>query len=187
MYGFDMRELGFYYLEGGNEEDDMIPPNSTTLFVLKGSLAVESLTHALKELINDQWDWQIHRIAHDAFAVVFPSANSVCFTLRSTFVPLLDDVEVKAGPLVVDPDATTWLLETRIRVRGIPAKLRQEPTIKEMLSVVGRVVDIESISPDRNGWIVAKIWCQDPSKIKGRYEIFKKKAGFVLIVEAEGG
>jgi hypothetical protein len=146
MYGFSMRELGVYYLEGGNEEDELIPPNSATLSVLKGSLTVESRTHALKELINDQWGWQIHRIAHDAFAAISPSADSVRFALRSTFLPLLDDVEVKAGPPVVDPDATTWLLETRIRVRGIPAKLRQDSAIKEMLSIVGRVIDIDPSS-----------------------------------------
>jgi hypothetical protein len=64
-------------------------------------------------------------------------------------------MEVKVGPLVVDPEASTWLLETWIHVKGIHSKLRQPDIIKEVLSMVGRVVEVEELPSLRDNPIHA--------------------------------
>jgi hypothetical protein len=56
MYGFGMRELGFYYLDGGLEDEEVQAPNFATMSVLKGSPSAVSLENSLCDLINDQWD-----------------------------------------------------------------------------------------------------------------------------------
>ena len=101
----------------------MIPPNAASLTVLKGNPSVTSIDAALREY-DEKWDWKVRQISASTFSVIFPTPEMLRFGRRSAFLPLPENVEVKVGPPIANPEAVTWLQELWIKVKGFPEKFQ---------------------------------------------------------------
>lgn len=136
-----------------------------------------------------------HGGAQELFSVVYPSRDVLHMAKKSGTLNLpISEHKAEVGEPFSEPHAVSQLQEGWVRVYGVPDKLRQAPLIKEFLRVVGKVVTIDELSlvrPDMGGIrgapVQAKIWCRDPALIKGTYEVFRARNGFLMRVELETG
>lgn len=174
-------------LEGGSEEEEVIPPNAASLVITEREATVESLKADLNDMWESEWDWKINQARKNCFSVVYPSAAALRMSKKSgTFSLSISEHKAEVGEPLVGPQATSWLQETWIRVFGIPDKLRQEPLIKEILRAVGKAVMVDEKFLNMVGEPVrAKILCRKREKIKGTFEIFRGTGGFVMRIERE--
>lgn len=62
MYGFGVKDQGFYLLEGGSEEEVQLPANAASLVVTDGEATEESLRLDLNDMWDSDWDWQVTEV-----------------------------------------------------------------------------------------------------------------------------
>jgi hypothetical protein len=79
-YGYAVDGVGFHYLEV--EESMLVPESAATdheAIVIAGEnrLTYGLLSHDLKALVEDNWDWQVKRISDTNFLVVCPTKASL--------------------------------------------------------------------------------------------------------------
>ena len=71
--GYGVEGRGFFHVS--IPEDLMKKPmaNTAKIFVEKGNFSAEELMEELRELVDDNWDWQVRKLSTTDFMVVFPS------------------------------------------------------------------------------------------------------------------
>lgn len=119
MYGFGIKGMGFYMLEGGPDDVVELPPNAASLVVTEGEAMVESLRADLNDMWETEWDWQIVQVRKNCFSVVYPSKEALRMTKKSGTITLpISEHRAEVGELFREPRAVSWLRECWIRVFG---------------------------------------------------------------------
>lgn len=87
-----------------------------------------------------------------------------------------------------EPLIVSFLQETWVKVHGIPDKLCVVPTMKDLLKIDGKAVVVDESTLSIKGVAVhTKLWCWDPTKVRGRFEMFWGISGFIIRIHPEGG
>lgn len=148
MYGFGMRQLGFYLLEGSVDVEEEVVPNAASVVVTDGEATVESLLTDLRDMLeDDDWYWHIKQVRRNRFAVVFPLKESLRLSKKSDTITLpISKHKTEVGEALVEPQPISWLKEAWIRVHGVPDKLRHVPLVKEFLRVMGKATVMSCLS-----------------------------------------
>ncbi|KAK1616898.1 hypothetical protein QYE76_022415 [Lolium multiflorum] len=75
--GFGGGRQGFCCLEVPDEELQKPVSNSATVILDGGLLSAEQVEDEFKDLVDENWDWQVRQLGTTDFAVVFPSKESL--------------------------------------------------------------------------------------------------------------
>ncbi|KAK1604816.1 hypothetical protein QYE76_028489 [Lolium multiflorum] len=75
--GFGGGRQGFCCLEVPEEELQKPASNSATVILEGGHLSAEQVEDEFKDLVDENWNWQVRQLGTTDFAVVFPSKESL--------------------------------------------------------------------------------------------------------------
>jgi hypothetical protein len=102
-----------------------------------------------KDLVDENWAWQVRQLSEFDFAVVFPSKESLRIAIRGGGLTLPSSklkaiITVPSG----DPLASESLVETWVRLIGVPPPLRHADRLLLSIRELGRpvAVDVDSLN-----------------------------------------
>jgi hypothetical protein len=74
--GFGGGWQGFMCCEVPQEELQQPIANSATVIIEQGNLTEDEVEEEFKDLVDENWDWQVRQLSASDFAVVFPSKKA---------------------------------------------------------------------------------------------------------------
>jgi hypothetical protein len=86
--GFGGDSKGFYCLEVAEQELQKPKANSTTVCFEAGELTSEQVEAEFKDLVEEEWDWQVHKVSETGLSLVFPSKQSLRMAIRGGGIKL---------------------------------------------------------------------------------------------------
>ncbi|KAK1692879.1 hypothetical protein QYE76_009576 [Lolium multiflorum] len=148
--GFSGGRQGFLCVEVPEEELQRPASNSATVILDGGRLSEEEVEDEFKDLVDENWNWQVRQLSASDFAVVFPSKESLRIAIRGGGLTLPTS-KIKALVTVPlgDPLASETLEEIWVKLVGVPPPLRLAERLLLSTREVGRpmAVDEDSLSP----------------------------------------
>jgi hypothetical protein len=153
-YGYAVDGVGFHCLEVeemGLAADPAASENEATVIATENRLTCELLTQDLKVLIEDNWDWKVHRISDTYFLVVCPTKASLalCKNLCKNAGGIALPVS-KVSVLFVDPLPHLWasavLSKVWVSLSDVPPCLRRADLLMEGTKMLGRPRMVEEDS-----------------------------------------
>ncbi|KQJ90938.2 hypothetical protein BRADI_4g34877v3 [Brachypodium distachyon] len=178
--------LGFYHLELAASGDDEKASNSALVSIQTTQISSQLLEDELKNLFEEEWDWQVKQLSVLEFAVVFPSKESLRFACKSGRLVLpLNQVLVSIREEEVDAEASSVLSEVWLKLSGIPRKIRDPEILVVAFQMLGKAIEVDGSSLTRNGPVRMKFQCRNPKKIRGSLEIFIHKIAYKIKVVLE--
>ncbi|KAK1602998.1 hypothetical protein QYE76_048210 [Lolium multiflorum] len=185
--GYGGGHKGFMCCEVPQEELQQPIANSATVIIEQGNLSEEEVEDEFKDLVDENWDWQVRRLSPSDFAVVFPSKESLRIAIRGGGLTLPSSklkalITVQVG----DPLASESLVETWVRLIGVPPPLRQADRLLLCTRELGRPigVDMDSLAHP-SAPIRMSVGCQAPVKLQEFITIFVNMQGYRIRVERE--
>ncbi|KAK1670007.1 hypothetical protein QYE76_058166 [Lolium multiflorum] len=185
--GFGGGRQGFMCCEVPQEELHQPTANSATVIIEQGSLTAEEVEEEFKDLVDETWDWQVRQISASDFAVVFPSKESLRIAIRGGGLTLPSS-KLKAiiTMQVGDPLASETLVETWIRLIGVPPPLRHADRLLLCTRELGRPigVDMDSLAHP-SAPIRMSVGCQAPVQLQDYITLFVNMQGYRIRIERE--
>jgi hypothetical protein len=86
--GFGGQREGFFCCEVPEEEMFQRATNSALIILEKEGLNEEHIEEELKDLIDDNWSWQVCKLNVSDFSVIFPSKESLHMAIRGGSITL---------------------------------------------------------------------------------------------------
>ena len=121
------------------------------------------------------------------FSATFPDQISLNTFSKLTTVGLaLYGYEVKISKTNVDPDASSVLQSTWIRIGGVPSFARKVDVIKEITSLVAEPIKVDEFSLLRDEPVRVRLNSRNPANLKGFVEIFFNGVGYEIKFWTEG-
>jgi hypothetical protein len=153
-----------------------------------GSLSAEQLEAEFKDLVDDEWDWQVQKLSK-GFCACLPFEGNLAHgdSRRGLKLPTS-----KCHALVVintgDPSATEHLVEVKVKLFGVPASFRYSNRLLVGTRELGRPLTVNEDSlADTNGPVRITIACRTPIQLPGSLLLFVNMEGFRVRVVREGG
>jgi hypothetical protein len=187
--GFGGDGQGFYCCEVGDEELQKPASNAAAVCIESGSLSAEQLEEEFRDLVDEEWDWQVQKLSVSDFSLVFPSKESSHMAIRGGGLKIPTS---KCHALVVintgDPAATEHLVEVEVKLFGVPPPYRYSDRLLVGTRELGRPlsVDEESLA-DSNGPVRMTIACRSPIQLPESLMLFVNMEGFRVRVVRDGG
>ncbi|KAK1683040.1 hypothetical protein QYE76_043888 [Lolium multiflorum] len=150
--GFGGNRKGFVCCEVPDEEMYQPAVNSALIILEKEGLNEEQLEDELKDLVDDNWAWQVCKLNGTDYSVIFPSKESL-----------------------------QKLEEVWVHLIGVPPPLRRADRLLLSTREVGRpiAVDVESLDHP-NGPIKMSFGCQVPVQLQEHITLFVNMQGFQI-------
>lgn len=127
----------------------------------------------LKNLVDDEWDFKVKRLANGDYIASFPDVLSVEMFSKLNSVDLaLYGLKVKIDKTNIQATTSSMLLPTWVRIYGIPDFAKMEEVVKDLASHAAEpiMVDLASLEGERP--VRVHVNCRDPSKLRGFVEVF---------------
>jgi hypothetical protein len=159
--------------------------NSAIVIIEQGNLTEEEVEDEFKDLVEENWDWQVRQLSPSDFAVVFPSKESLRIAIRGGGLTLPSSkLKALMTVQVGDPLASESLVETWVRLIGIPPPLRQADRLLLSTRELGRPigVDMDSLAHP-SAPIRMSVGCQAPVKLQEFITTFVNMQGYRIRVE----
>ncbi|RLN09096.1 hypothetical protein C2845_PM11G17100 [Panicum miliaceum] len=189
MFGFGVPGQGFYSIELPNKgKPEQFSGLVSVIGGGGGGEATEAKLDAeLKNLVSEQWDFQVRKFTNSEFRVSFPDQSSLdTFSKISKIVLAIYGLKVKISKSSIDPIASVVLQPAWIKIHGVPSFAREEEVIKEITSLVAEPIKVDDFSLLRDEPIRVRVNCRDPAKLRGVVEIFFNGVGYDIKFAAEG-
>jgi hypothetical protein len=185
--GFGGGRPGFCCLEVPEEELQKPVSNSATVILGGGQLSAEQVEDEFKDLVDENWDWQVRQIGPLDFAVVFPSKESLRIAIRGGGLTL-PCTKLKAIVTLPqgDPLAAETLEEVWVRLLGVPPPFRHADRLLLSTREVGRPigVDVASLAhPDAP--VRMSFGCRKGDQLPDHITIFVNMQGYRIQVIRE--
>jgi hypothetical protein len=108
MFGFAVPDQGFYSIIVSGEHDQQ--KAACIIQVLQGEASECKLEEELKNLINEQWDWQVRKVENKEYTTIFPDKVSLeTFSKISEILLSIHGIKIKILKSNIDPDAVEVL------------------------------------------------------------------------------
>jgi hypothetical protein len=131
MYGFAIADQGFYSIQVPGEGGT--PKAASIIQVLQGEASKKKIEEELKNLINNQWDWQVEA---KEYVVVFPDKNSLeTFAKIAEILMSIHGIKVKIMKSNMDPDASEILQPIWVKIYGLPGIACKEEIVKKVAAL----------------------------------------------------
>jgi hypothetical protein len=145
--GFGGGRHGFLCIEVPDEELQRPVSNSATVILDGGRLSEEEVEEEFKDLVDENWNWQVRQLSASDFAVVFPSKESLRIAIRGGGLTLPTS-KIKALVTVPlgDPLASETLEEVWVKLIGVPPPLRLAERLLLSTREVGRPMSVDEDS-----------------------------------------
>ncbi|KAK1605794.1 hypothetical protein QYE76_029467 [Lolium multiflorum] len=145
--GYSGGRPGFCCLEVPDEELQKPISNSATVILGGGQLSVEQVEDEFKDLVDENWDWQVRQLGPTDFAVVFPSKESLRIAIRGggLTLPCTKLKAIVTVPLG-DPLAAESLQEVWVKLLGVPPPFRHADRLLLATREVGRPIGVDVAS-----------------------------------------
>jgi hypothetical protein len=165
--GYGDGQQGFVCCEVPPEELQQPTANSATVIIEQGRLTEEEVEEEFKDLVDENWDWQVRQLSHSDFAVVFPSKESLRIAIRGGGLTLpTSKLKALITVQVGDPMASETLVETWVRLIGMPPPLRHADRLLLSTRELGRPIGVDMNSlAHPSAPICMAVGCQAPAKI----------------------
>jgi hypothetical protein len=165
--------------------------NEAIVIAAENRLTCELLSQDLKALVEDNWDWRIHRISDTDFSVICPTKASLtlCKNLCRTAGGIPLPVS-KVSVLFADPAphlrASSVLAKVWVQLLDVPSCLRHVDLLLEGTKMLGRprIVDEESLAT-KDGPVRMLFHSQAPNRLPKSVMLFANLQGFRIRVAAE--
>ena len=140
-----------------------------------------------KELVDENWDWQVRWLRSTDFSLVFPSKESLRLAIRGggLCLPKSKNKAIVEEALT-DPLASEHLIEVWGRLYDVPGPLRKVDRLLGSTKELGAPLVVDEFSlihPE--GPVRLKFGCQAPVKLQDHLVIYVNLQGFKIRVEAE--
>jgi hypothetical protein len=107
----------------------------------KGNLSILQVETEFKELVNDQWDWQVRKLSETDFPIVFPSKETLRLTMRGGGIRLPRcELEALVLEAAVNQQVAEVLVELWVLLHGVPAPLRHAGRLIYGAREIGRPI-----------------------------------------------
>jgi hypothetical protein len=135
---------GFCCFEVPDEELQKPASNSATVILRGEQLSAEQVEDEFKDLVDENWDWQVREIVPTDFAVVFPSKESLHIVIRGggLTLPCSKLKAIVTVPLG-DPLADETLDEVWVELLGVPPHFRHADRILLSTREEGRPIGVD--------------------------------------------
>nr|XP_051202061.1 uncharacterized protein LOC127315631 [Lolium perenne] len=147
--GYGGGRQGFLCIDVPDEELQRPASNSATVILDKGRLSEEEVEEEFKDLVDENWNWQVRQLSVSDFAVVFPSKESLRIAIRGGGLTLPTS-KIKALVTVPlgDPLASETLEEVWVKLLGVPPPLRMAERLLLSTREVARPISVDEASLD---------------------------------------
>ncbi|CAM0875181.1 unnamed protein product [Alopecurus aequalis] len=186
-YGHD--GIGFMCLEVEDDEATQAPPNSATVFIEGAKLSAAEVEGEFKELVDEHWDWQVRQLSEVDFALVFPSAGNLLMASCGGGLRLpISKAKATVIEGAMDDQASEVLMETWVKLHGVPPPYRHTGRLRVGARLVGRpmLVD-EAAFEDPKQPIQMQFGCRAGRKIPEFFVLCVNGQGYNVRVEVEKG
>jgi hypothetical protein len=178
--GFGGNRKGFVCCEVPDEEMYQPATNAALIILEKEGLNEEQLEDELKDLVDENWTWQVRKLNGSDYSVVFPSKESLRMAIRGGGITLpMSKTKAIVTVPTDDPLVVEKLEEVWVHLIGVPPPLRRADRLLLSTREVGRpiAVDVESLDHP-NGPIKMAFGCQVPVQLQEHITLFVNMQGF---------
>ncbi|KAK1608743.1 hypothetical protein QYE76_032416 [Lolium multiflorum] len=185
--GFGGDGNGFFCLEVAEEELQKPKANSALVCIEAGELTAEQVDAEFKDLVEEEWDWQVHKVSETDFSLVFPSKESLRMAIRGGGIKLPTS---QCHALVVsntaDPTAVEQLVEVKIKLLGVPPPFRYSDRLLVGARELGRPLSVDDASlAIEEGPVRMTVGCRAPVQLPDSITLFVNMQGFRVRVLRE--
>jgi hypothetical protein len=160
------------------------------LFLIQeGGLSAVEVEEEFKDLVEEDWDWQVKKLNDTDFALVFPSKESLCMSIRGGG-PTLPKSKLKTIVTLPtgNPLAVERLQEVWVRLYDVPPSLRFADRLLMCTRKIGRPIGVDTDSLAHPlGPVRMSFGLRAPVKLLESVVLFVNMQGYkVNIVREEG-
>ena len=185
--GFGVEGRGFFHVSIPEDKLAKPPSNSASVVIDKGNFTAEEVEEEFKELMDENWQWQVKQISPTEFTLVFPSKELLRMAMRGGGL-LLPITGYRAAVSAVsgDPRASESLEVLWLKLWDVPEPLHDEKILLASTLELGCPLEVDLTSlGDVAGPVRMKFGCKALVQIKSRVTIFVNLQGFAIRVEQE--
>ncbi|GJN20625.1 hypothetical protein PR202_gb08025 [Eleusine coracana subsp. coracana] len=185
MYGFGIRQ-GFNAIEISDAKNQS-KETVALIKILEGDANEKRIEGELKNLIDNNWDWQVRKMSEDEYCAIFPNKQLLdTFSKLSKLLTKKHKLKIKVIKSELDPEATAMLHKVWIKIFGLPSFAKEEEVIKDITSLAAEPMAIDELSLIKSGLVRVQVRCQDPTQLRGFVEIFFNGVGYEIRFVVEG-
>lgn len=177
MMGFAIPEQGFYCINIPTAKAQ----STKAVAIIKleeGQASEKDVEEELRNLIDKKWDWQVRMINEGEFVACFPDKTTLdTFSRLSGLVLGIHNLKVKIVKSDIDPEATSYLQTTWVKIYGIPLIARDVGIVNEIATLAGEPLVVDELSLIQSGPVRVKLNCLEPTKLRGFVRVFFNKSG----------
>ncbi|KAK1699491.1 hypothetical protein QYE76_016188 [Lolium multiflorum] len=145
--GFGNPGSGFVCLEVPEEELLPPAPNAARVTLSQGILSAEQLEDELKDLVDEEWCWNVQDLSNGEFATSFPSKESLRMAIRGGGLNLPNcNIRAEVSAAVGDLTAAERLEEVWVKLFDVPPPYRHPVRILLAARELGRPIGVDDQS-----------------------------------------
>ncbi|KAK1677569.1 hypothetical protein QYE76_038417 [Lolium multiflorum] len=171
-----------------NLPGQVLVETSAIVCIEAGELTVEQVEAEFKDLVEEEWDWQVQKVSETDFSLVFPSKESLAMAIRGGGIKLpSSQCHALVMSNTADPAAVEQLVETKVKLFGVPPPFRYRDRLLVGARELGSplVVDETSLS-NVDGPIRMTVGYWAPVQLPESIMLFVNLQGFRVRVFREG-
>jgi hypothetical protein len=194
--GIANRGLGFYHIDVAPKEGRFrhwAGLDNYGVFTVEGDIDEQGILDNLRNLFDQNWDWQLKTIDDFSYLVRFPPSKKVeSFVISKISYFYLNKDGVMASPSLKawngDTAAIGKVDDVWVQIKGIPPKWVDWLTIKEIASTLGRLVEVDwhSLFNSFFSMVRIRIKCKNPGRILREIIVEMEDKLFLIQFKAEG-
>ncbi|KAK1644864.1 hypothetical protein QYE76_062669 [Lolium multiflorum] len=180
---------GFFAIEVDPIKGKSTGESFTTVIKFKSTpLSPLQISDELKDLVDEQWDWQVCRLSETEFSVCFPSQATLRMGTRhgKLFLPL-NKVEVEIREAFLSPKPALCLPSVWVQLSGVPDDLLEVDRLMAAMVLIGRPLEVDELSLRKcqTEPIRMCFQCRYQERIKGIVQLVVNGEGYDITVKAE--
>jgi hypothetical protein len=148
------------------------------------------ISDEFKDLVDEQWDWQVCRLSETEFSVCFPSQATLRMGTRhgKLFLPI-NKVEVEIREAFLSPKPALCFPSVWVQLSGVPDDLMEVDRLMAAMVLIGRPLEVDELSlrKFRTEPIRMRFQCRYPERIKGTVQLVVNGEGYNISVKVELG
>jgi hypothetical protein len=185
--GFGGDGKGFYCLEVAEDELQKPKANSALVCIEAGELTAEQVDAEFKDLVEEDWDWQVHKVSETDFSLVFPSKESLRMAIRGGGIKLpTSQCHAMVMSNTADPAAAEQLVEVKVKLLGVPPPFRYSDRLLVGARELGRTLSVDDASlAIEDGPARMTVGCRAPVQLPEYITLFVNMQGFRVQVVRE--
>ncbi|KAK1599880.1 hypothetical protein QYE76_018482 [Lolium multiflorum] len=185
--GFGGDGKGFFCLEVAEEELHKPKANSALVCIEAGDLTAEQVDAEFKDLVEEDWDWQVHKVSETDFSLVFPSKESLRMAIRGGGIKLpTSQCHALVMSNTADPSAVEQLVEVKVKLLGVPPPFRYSDRLLVGARELGRPLTVDEASlAIEDAPVRLTVGCRAPVQLPDSITLFVNMQGFRVRVVRE--